>query len=81
MNIVPNLHRTWSIYFIIASVVFSSAIVAYQGLPTDWIPKWALNLPEWAKTLVTLLDVSSSIGAGVSRAIQQVNLHGDDYNG
>lgn len=80
-TIVPNLHRTYSIYFIIATAVFSGAIAAYQGLPADWIPKWAVNLPEWVKTLVTVLDVSSSVGAGVSRAVRQVNLHGDDYDG
>lgn len=77
MKLIHNAkywHRMWSMWFIISAAAFSSLIAAYQGLPPDWIPDWALHLPEWAKTLVTVLDVFSIIGAGVARQIKQDNL-------
>ena len=59
--------RWWSMRWIIASAVFSSAVLAYSELPPDWKEL----VPASVKVYCSLGAIFSSMAAAFSRVIKQ----------
>ena len=70
MKLIPEwkaAHRFWSMRWIIATTVFSSATVAYASLPADWVA----SVPPGMRTFLAVGTLVSAIGAGVARVLSQ----------
>lgn len=65
-----NWKKWWSMRFIIMSAFFSSIIVVYATLPSDWLPE----IDSWVKKALALGAMFSAGAAGISRVVKQKNL-------